>query len=228
MTAIALERTSWNLPELARRNWRAGAVVALMAVLFVFAVLGVAKQAVSPRIQLDPPGSPNGIASLRAAVPQTSATALRQIAPESAVQINADIPISNLANPPARPFLLGGSSPADRLRSLDCLTAAIYYEAAREPTEGQRAVAQVVLNRVRHPAYPSTVCGVVFEGARRYTGCQFSLLLRRLAAARPDARLLGAGAGRRRTGAERLCPRPGRAGRPIITPIMSCPTGRRA
>jgi spore germination cell wall hydrolase CwlJ-like protein len=174
LTAIALETTGWKLPELARRQWRAWALLVPMLALFVLAVLGVAKQAVSPRIQLDEPGSPNAIASLRAAVPQTSATALRQIAPENALQINAEIPVSNLANPPARPFLLGGSSAADRARSLDCLTAAIYYEAAREPTDGQRAVAQVVLNRVRHPAYPNTVCGVVFEGARRYTGCQFS------------------------------------------------------
>jgi hypothetical protein len=40
--------------------------------------------------------------------------------------------------------------------------------------DGQRAVAQVVLNRVRHPAYPTTVCGVVFEGSQRTTGCQFT------------------------------------------------------
>ena len=167
-----------------------------MLALFIVAALGVAKQAVSPRIQLDEPGSPNGIASVRAAASQTSATALRQIAPESALQINAAMPVSNLANPPARPFLLGGSSAADRARSLDCLTAAIYYEAAREPTEGQRAVAQVVLNRVRHPAYPSTVCGVVFEGRAPLHGLPILLLLRRLASARPDARLLGAGAPR--------------------------------
>lgn len=39
---------------------------------------------------------------------------------------------------------------------------------------GQRAVAQVVLNRVRHPAYPHSVCGVVFQGSERATGCQFT------------------------------------------------------
>lgn len=59
-------------------------------------------------------------------------------------------------------------------RALDCLTAAIYYEAANEETAGQRAVAQVVLNRVRHVAYPNSVCGVVFEGAHLPTGCQFT------------------------------------------------------
>jgi hypothetical protein len=43
-----------------------------------------------------------------------------------------------------------------------------------EPADGQRAVAQVVLNRVRHPAFPKTVCGVVFQGSERTTGCQFT------------------------------------------------------
>ncbi len=59
-------------------------------------------------------------------------------------------------------------------RSVQCLTEAIYYEARSESEDGQRAVAQVVLNRVRHPAYPNTVCGVVYQGAERTTGCQFS------------------------------------------------------
>jgi hypothetical protein len=54
------------------------------------------------------------------------------------------------------------------------MTAAIYYEAAYETTDGQRAVAQVVLNRMRHPAFPKTVCGVVFQGSTRATGCQFT------------------------------------------------------
>ncbi len=59
-------------------------------------------------------------------------------------------------------------------RALECLTAAVYYEARSESENGQRAVAQVVLNRARHPAYPSSVCGVVYQGAERSTGCQFS------------------------------------------------------
>ena len=67
-----------------------------------------------------------------------------------------------------------GNSGIDRTRALECLTAAIYYEAASEPDQGQRAVAQVVLNRVAHPSYPNTVCGVVYQGSERSTGCQFS------------------------------------------------------
>jgi hypothetical protein len=59
-------------------------------------------------------------------------------------------------------------------RALRCLTEAIYYEARSESDEGQRAVAQVVLNRVRHPSYPNSVCGVVYQGSHRQTGCQFT------------------------------------------------------
>ena len=73
---------------------------------------------------------------------------------------------------PAAPFHVAGS-PVDQARALQCLTTAIYYEAASEPDDGQRAVAQVVLNRVRHPAFPATVCGVVFQGSEK-SGCQFS------------------------------------------------------
>lgn len=75
---------------------------------------------------------------------------------------------------PAAPFNAEVLSADDRARSLNCLASAIYYEARSEPEAGQRAVAQVVLNRVRHPAFPSTVCGVVFQGSQRRTGCQFS------------------------------------------------------
>lgn len=73
---------------------------------------------------------------------------------------------------PARPFHLGGA--LDASRDLECLTQAVYYEARGEGRSGMQAVAQVVLNRARHPAFPKTVCGVVFQGASRRTGCQFS------------------------------------------------------
>ena len=74
---------------------------------------------------------------------------------------------------PARPFSMAGASALDRDRAMQCLTAAIYYEAASEPDAGQQAVAQVILNRARHPAFPGTVCGVVYQGSE-HAGCQFS------------------------------------------------------
>lgn len=78
-----------------------------------------------------------------------------------------------MAGPAARALRVDNSG-VDRNRAEQCLTAAIYYEAASEPDAGQRAVAQVVLNRVAHPAFPKTVCGVVYQGSERSTGCQFS------------------------------------------------------
>ncbi len=55
-----------------------------------------------------------------------------------------------------------------------CLAQAIYFEARSEPRIGQVAVADVVLNRVASPLYPNTICGVVYQGSERRTGCQFS------------------------------------------------------
>ena len=92
---------------------------------------------------------------------------------ETAEQLNALRPFARLPIRPMQPFVLA-SAGEDRARALDCLTQAVYYEAARESEVGQEAVAQVVLNRMRHPAYPKTVCGVVYQGAARTTGCQFT------------------------------------------------------
>ncbi|MDX2234203.1 MAG: cell wall hydrolase [Hyphomonadaceae bacterium] len=55
-----------------------------------------------------------------------------------------------------------------------CMAEAIYYEARSESRQGQMAVAEVVANRMRSPHYPNTVCGVVYQGSERATGCQFS------------------------------------------------------
>lgn len=55
-----------------------------------------------------------------------------------------------------------------------CLAQAIYYESRNEPLAGQLAVAEVISNRVRDHRYPDSVCGVVFQGATRTTGCQFT------------------------------------------------------
>lgn len=101
--------------------------------------------------------------------PQT----LRRLTPEQAVAWNAAAPLETAPNA-AIAFLLRSGAPTDYQRSLQCLTMAIYYEAGSEGEAGERAVAQVILNRVRHPAYPKTVCGVVFDGAQRRNACQFT------------------------------------------------------
>lgn len=92
---------------------------------------------------------------------------------EVAQEVNSLRPFSTLPIRPMRPFVLQADT-ADQARALTCLAQAVYYESAREPALGQAAVAQVVLNRLRHPAYPKSVCGVVYQGAARPTGCQFT------------------------------------------------------
>ena len=56
---------------------------------------------------------------------------------------------------------------------VQCLALTMYFEARAEGAEGMSAVAAVVLNRVRHPAFPRTICGVVHQGGES-AGCQFS------------------------------------------------------
>lgn len=91
---------------------------------------------------------------------------------------------------PAKPFRALAEAGEDHDRALQCLTQAVYYEAAREPESGQRAVAQVVLNRVRHPAFAKTVCGVVYQ---RFAAsvCQFSFVCDGSLARRPLVDLWG-------------------------------------
>ncbi len=95
------------------------------------------------------------------------------VLPDDAVKMNAAIPFSKEPIPAARPFKPGLAGD-DLARSTDCLAAAAYYEAATEGDDGMRAVTQVVINRLRHPAFPKTICGVVFQGSERSTGCQFT------------------------------------------------------
>ena len=76
--------------------------------------------------------------------------------------------------PPAKSYAFRGVTALDRERAHYCLTAAIYYEAASESDDGMRGVAQTIINRVRHPSFPNTVCGVVFQGSQRAGVCQFT------------------------------------------------------
>jgi spore germination cell wall hydrolase CwlJ-like protein len=121
-----------------------------------------------------------------AAPPAPPPMTYQQVAPQQALQINAEIPLANGPNPTAAPFLFKGSSTA-RSQALDCLASAVYYEAGNQDTDGERAVAQVILNRVRHPAFPNSVCGVVYQGSTRTTGCQFTFTCDGSLSRQPDA-----------------------------------------
>lgn len=108
----------------------------------------------------------------QAELPPVEPVAFQNLSPDDARAFNATVPFSTEPNPPARPFKLIGTDD-QRARAIDCMTAAVLYEAG-DDRDGQRAVAQVVINRVRHPAFPKTICGVVFQGSERSTGCQFT------------------------------------------------------
>jgi spore germination cell wall hydrolase CwlJ-like protein len=147
------------------------------AVLSLIKAYGVAPQATGNLLVLG---------QLAQSTPQIAPQAYRQLSPSQAQAINASIAFSSLPNPAARPFRIAASDVTNRTPALDCLTAAVYYEAASESDEGEAAVAQVVLNRLRHPIFPKTVCGVVFQGSELPTGCQFTFTCDGSLARRPS------------------------------------------
>lgn len=126
----------------------------------------------------------------------------KPLPPEEAKEENEKLPFSTAPLERALPMVLPSDDAfvVGRRNATDCLTSAIYYEAGNELTQGKRAVAQVVLNRVRHPAYPTTICGVVYQGAERKTGCQFTFTCDGSLARRPardrweQARMIAIGA----------------------------------
>jgi len=154
-------------------KWVALAVLLTFLLLLLGAIVDLPRQTQgqagvsSPATKLAP-GLP--------ALPEPEPQLVRALTPEQAVAANDALPFAINAVERAGSFGLGDSQsdPLAYKAALDCLTAAVYYEAAGEGAQGQRAVAQVVLNRVRHPAFPSRVCDVVYQGSERQTGCQFT------------------------------------------------------
>lgn len=177
--ALTLVRPQPLLRDVALRAaalWRAhprGTIgVGLLGLITAGALAG---SALSPR-----PQQPH------AAPPAPPSNAVRPLAPDQALKVNAEIPVAVGPNPAAAPFQFKGNAAA-RAQALNCLASAVYYEAGNQDTDGQRAVAQVVLNRVRHPAFPGSVCGVVYEGSTKLTGCQFTFTCDGSLNRRPDA-----------------------------------------
>jgi spore germination cell wall hydrolase CwlJ-like protein len=106
------------------------------------------------------------------------------IAPEDAMAKNAITSKVSDPGPAAQPFFIQADN---REAATNCLTSAVYYEAASDGLDGQRAVAQVVINRARHPAFPASICGVIYQGAERTTGCQFTFSCDGALARKPSA-----------------------------------------
>jgi spore germination cell wall hydrolase CwlJ-like protein len=173
-----LQRKFTRAQRRARRLWRAYPRETLGLGLFgLVAFSAIVSTAVTP----------SGLADrAQAAPPAPPPLIMRQIAPDQALKVNAEIPVASGPNPAASPFVFKGSASA-RAQALNCLASAAYYEAGNQDEDGERAVAQVVLNRVRHPAFPSSVCNVVYEGSTRPTGCQFTFTCDGSLNRQPDA-----------------------------------------
>lgn len=166
------------LPD--QHKWLMGAGAILTVAGVAWYISAMASPTVGPHNRLYK--GPSGGASAKPAARQAAAPAappvplqtFEQLTPAEAQAENASIPFSALPNPAAKPFRLQAASALDRARALTCLTMAVYYEAGSQGADGEAAVAQVVLNRLRNPLFPKTVCGVVLEGADLPTGCQFT------------------------------------------------------
>ena len=111
------------------------------------------------------------VPTLRDAWRRSNERAAREMTMEEARETNALITFV-AERGSARAFRFQGS-PAARQQAAECLATAAVYEAG-DDERGQKAVMQVILNRLARPGYPKTVCGVVYQGASRTTGCQFS------------------------------------------------------
>ena len=130
-----------------------------------------------------------------AAAPPATEIAAVEAAPvtlayaDPAATAGIEAPFNALINPRPRPPMelgrpdprfdhdwVANAIPAGALAAAErrCLAEAIYFEARGEPVRGQMAVAQVVINRLKNPAYPSTVCGVVYQNRQMRDACQFS------------------------------------------------------
>lgn len=119
-----------------------------------------------------PVPAPDVRKQIAAGPPKIEPVALLDVSREDAEAINEKVPFSTAPIVAAKPFHFGKGS-EDYERARDCLASAVYYEAGDDAV-GEKSVAQVVLNRARHPAFPRSVCAVVYQGQERSTGCQFS------------------------------------------------------
>lgn len=147
----------------------AGVFGALLLALIAAGLMANVNRREDPRlVQRLPTIQPLGAAP-QIAVPNL----LKPLTPEEAVKENEQRPFDAAPDTPAAKFHLQ-TDVESRSRAIECLSQAVYYEAATESADGQRAVAQIVLNRMRHPGFPATVCGVVYQGSDLPTGCQFT------------------------------------------------------
>ena len=153
-------------------RWGLAVMAALLAVAVLLVAWPLVHHNASAPDEVVPAASATPLSALPARASDAPVLATPTQAPADAMASNLAVPFSTATLAPATSFRFTGST-QDRARAADCLALAALAEAGGDDA-GQRAVIQVVLNRVRHPAFARTVCGVVFEGSQRRTGCQFT------------------------------------------------------
>lgn len=166
-----------SLPRLSRRTVAAGAGTAAFLALALWHFASTDSAQWSPKLASIAAVSPDvvaaaGVEFLPGRPNDVTAQTLTPLGHDAARARNAAIPFSIAKPQPARAFRYVGGS-VDRARAVECLALAAIAEAGGGDPD-QRAVIQVILNRVRHPAFAKSICGVVFEGSHLATGCQFS------------------------------------------------------
>ncbi len=173
MARYALPGPHGHHPDPVTLMFRRNPWLALVGVLLLFAIpISIAWVGLSGRPHQISAAEAYGVYAPPSPPPTVEPAELRDVDPDTARSMNAEVPFSTDTNWPARPFKFIGSE-LDQARATDCLAAAVWYEAGDDKV-GEEAVAQVVVNRVRHPAFPKTICGVIFQGSERRTGCQFT------------------------------------------------------
>lgn len=109
--------------------------------------------------QVDPATSaPPIVAAPAPAAAPTIVTLPAVPAPEASAE-PTQAPLQLLPVSPAK-MAVAQAATVDQAEE-NCLATAVYFEAKGEPMRGQRAVAEVILNRMRSGRFPSSACGVV-------------------------------------------------------------------
>lgn len=174
--AQALEPWHWDEPTTTRQATSAQSPAAAAA--------GSTGPGRGPRPAMDgaTPSVPRAMALSSTTPAPADATpievAAAPVAPSLSIRLDRGggfgVTTASRSDPDEKPRYADLINPDKLDREQHCLAQAVYFEARSEPEEGQAAVAQVILNRVKSGLYPTSVCGVVFQNRHRYKACQFT------------------------------------------------------
>jgi spore germination cell wall hydrolase CwlJ-like protein len=134
----------------------------------------------SPKVEAETKTAPIVVASLDVNIASEALDAIESAAPDMVIpkrRPESDLayaPSDDISTPAADSPVKAKDGKKWSQKEMNCLATAIYFESRGEKYRGQVAVGQVVMNRVKHRLYPSTICGVVFQNQNKRNACQFS------------------------------------------------------